>query len=491
MRDSGQGWAADEKWPGTSKIQGGASSSQLAQRQAIRGDNSLGSFGQAAILVLAAVSIFAAYANFEERMTPSVVFLNRFYAPDVAATAQMLSDLAEALALAGWRVSVIASRGSYDKELLDLRHDEMMRGVRIRRVSGTTFGRGTVIGRSIDYLSYGFASFIALLRGARPDVIVAMSDPPFILLVAVLAARMRGAAVCYWAQDVYPALAAKLGVLDETKTVFRLLTKLSARLLRSCELVIALGPAMVRALVREGAPADRTVAIHNWADEEAIRPIQREENWFLRQHGLEGKFIVLYSGNAGRGHTFWALCEVMERFRTDSEVRFVFIGGGKKSNDLRNFAAARNLPNAKFLDYVARRDLAYSLSAANVSIVTEDPSVAGLLLPSKTYGILASGRPMIFVGDRESDVAEIVRQCQCGAVVSPDDPDSLESWIRRFMRDEELAAAAGAASRFASETVYSKKSATVQWSAALVSAIKARDEARALPQSANRSRHLP
>ena len=396
-----------------------------------------------------------------------VVVLNRFYAPDHAATAQMLSDLAVGLSKKGWQVTVIAGAVGYDGQRSDGPRDDIIDGVRVYRVPSTAFGRDHLLGRMMDYLSYSVLTFWRVMRISRPRVIVAMSDPPFILVVGAIAASLRGAMLCHWAQDVYPALAARLGVLKEQGLAFRLLSSVSRRLLRACDLVVGLGPRMTEALIEGGAPPDRTICIHNWADENAIRPIGSPDNWFVATNNLEHKFVVLYSGNAGRGHTFDALCTVMDRFRDDDQIVFVFIGGGRKSNELRAFAETRNLQNALFLDYLPRGDLAYSLSAASVSVVTEHPSVAGLLLPSKTYGILASGRPIIFIGSANSDVAEIVRSAQCGVVVAPDDPDSLERVINELRRDPSIRSQMGAAARNAAEASYSRESAIAEWSAAL------------------------
>jgi putative colanic acid biosynthesis glycosyltransferase WcaI len=402
---------------------------------------------------------------------PSVVFLNRFYAPDIAATGQMLSDLAEDLSAAGWSATVITSQSSYEGDMRDFRKKEVRNGVHVYRVAATHFGRNTMAGRMFDYASYMLLSFATLFRIPRPQIVVAMSDPPFILFTAVVAARVRRAAVCYWAQDVYPTLAAKLGVLDEYGAPFKLLSAVARRLQRGCDLIVGLGPEMVKALVRGGAPQNRTICIHNWADEKAILPILPADNWFLTANNLQGKFVVLYSGNAGRGHTFEALCEAMFRCRNDERIVFVFIGAGRKSHEIRAYAQAQNLSNVLFFDYLPRSELSYSLSAASVSIVTEDPAVAGLLLPSKTYGILASGRPIIFIGAAESDVAHLVRSTRCGVVIHPDDPDGLENAIRLLARDADQRARMGDAARRASENVYSRGRSAGEWSAALKSVL--------------------
>jgi colanic acid biosynthesis glycosyl transferase WcaI len=383
----------------------------------------------------------------------------------------MLSDLAESLAATGWNVTVITSRTAYDGETGALETEELREGVHVHRVGGTRFGRSRMTGRVLDYLSYTIFSFLALLRMPQSRIIVAMSDPPFILLSAVIAARLRGAAVCYWAQDVYPTLAARVGVLNEDGIAFKLLSILARRLLRACNLVVGLGSQMVQRLIQDGAPADKIVAIHNWADEKAIRPIPPESNWFLANNNLQDRFVVLYSGNAGRGHTFDALCEVMLRCRDDERIVFVFIGGGRKSNEIRAYARAKELSNVRFFDYLDRIDIPYSLSAASVSIVTEDPSVAGLLFPSKTYGILASGRPMIFIGSPDSDVAKLIENSDSGIIVRHDDADGLERAIRGLARDPSKCVELGEAARRAAESAYSRRQAVEQWSTALRSLI--------------------
>jgi colanic acid biosynthesis glycosyl transferase WcaI len=401
-----------------------------------------------------------------------VVFLNRFYAPDIAATAQMLSDLCEDLAANGWRVSVISSQTGYDAAS---GHPppprELRQGVDITRVRGTRFGRTWSAGRLSDHLSYALRCLLSLTRIPKPDVIVAMSDPPFILGIAVIAARLHGAKVVYWAQDLYPSLASKLGILDEKGLAFRILDSIARRLQARSDLIVGLGPHMVRTLVSQGAPANRTICIHNWADERSIRPIPPAENWFVAAHKLEGKFVVLYSGNAGRGHTFEALCESMRRCKGNGLIVFVFIGGGKKSDEIRAYATAEGLPNTMFLDYVQRRDLAYSLSAASVSIVTEDPSVVGLLVPSKIYGILASGRPVIFVGSAESDLAEIVTSTGCGVTLGPDDAEGLIAAIHRLQSSPAECARMGNAARQAAEHVYSRHQAMRKWQLAFASLV--------------------
>jgi glycosyltransferase involved in cell wall biosynthesis len=376
----------------------------------------------------------------------------------------MLTDLAEDLAAQGWDVRVITSRGRYASSGPSLAAREERNGVKIIRTASSTIGRARIIGRVTDYLTYVIGAALALARAPRGSIIVGMSDPPMLVALAVAGARLRGGKSVYWAQDVFPDIAARLGVLRQTGPLHRLLARFARAVHARCDAVVALGPMMAGELEREGAARARIATIQNWGDTAAIVPLPPSENPFVRANGLEGKFVVLYSGNAGRAHVFDAVIEAMRLLRDSGDIVFLFIGGGYRIAELKRAVAEHRLLNARFLDYMPREHLSFSLSAANVSLVTEDPRVVGLLVPSKTYGILASGRPIIFVGSSESDVAAVVRGADCGDVVGADEPRALAAAIVRLKNDPEEAGRRGARARGAAEQSYSRQRATKAWS---------------------------
>jgi glycosyltransferase involved in cell wall biosynthesis len=393
----------------------------------------------------------------------SIVFLNRFYWPDVAATGQMLSDLAEDLAADGWRVTVITSAGVYDGRRGALPREEERNGVRILRAGGTRFGRHGLAGRVFDYLSYLGGALLRLLRVGRADLVVAMSDPPLLPTLGVLTRWRTRARLVYWVQDLFPEIAGRLGVLDPAGLVYRAASAFARWLHRRCDLVIALGPRMARALVAAGARPERTTFVDNWADAAAIRPLAPEDNSFLGEHGLRGRFVVLYSGNAGRAHVFDAVMQAADLLRDQTEILFLFIGGGQRIPELRATVERERLPNVRFLDYLPREELSRSLSSATVALVTEDPGVEGLLVPSKTYGILASGRPILFVGSPESDVARVVDEAECGVIADPDDGATLARVILGLRSEPARLARMGANARRAAEERYDRRHATRRW----------------------------
>src|SRR5205085_11195266 len=187
----------------------------------------------------------------------------------------------------------------------------------------------------------------------------------------------------------------------------RLLDHVSRFILRKSDRIVALGECMrERILLKIGEErAGRIDVIHNWADGDEIKPLNGEENPFAAKHNLEGKFVVLFSGNLGRVNDFSTVLEAALALRDRTDILFLFIGEGAKAAEIENYSKTHGLDNIRILPYQPREMLKYSLSAGHVSLVTLADGLAGLSVPSKTYGILAAGRPILFVGDARSSAA--------------------------------------------------------------------------------------
>ena len=350
-----------------------------------------------------------------------VIGVNRFYAPDHSATAQLLTDLAEHLAAAGVHVTVVTSRQRYDDAKAELPATEVRHGVTVRRVWTSRFGRHWLPGRLIDYVSFYVAALIALLRlTRRGDTVLAKTDPPLISVVAWLAAWIRGARLVNWCQDLFPEVAASLGLRWAAGPVGRELRRLRNRSLRAAELNVALCERMAKHLMMEGVPSERITVIHNWADGELIRPISREHNGLHREWGLEGRRVIGYSGNLGRAHDLAAMqAFVTAMSEADPALLFLFIGGGAGFAELQAWARNRRFANVMFRPYQPRERLAESLSVPDAHLVSLDPACEGLMMPSKLYGVLAAGRPLIVLGDPEGSVGSLVRQIDVGLIWAP------------------------------------------------------------------------
>jgi len=365
-----------------------------------------------------------------------VVLLNQYYAPDEAATAQLLADLGAGLADAGHSVHAVCSRRSYaDPDHVYPAH-ETIGGVEVYRTWSTGFGRGRVLGRVLDYVTYLIGACWILLLRARPDVVISLSTPPMVAVLGWLAARVRRAVAVYWVMDVYPDLAFELGALRPRALSGRLFAALSRFVLRRSDRVVALGETMAARLRRGGAA--RVDVIHNWADGDAIRPARCADNPLRRQWGWQDRFVVLYSGNMGMAHEFDTVIECAERLKGDPRVLFAFVGAGPRRGELEAAVRDRELPNVELRSYVERDRLGDSLTAADVHLVTLRDRMPGLLVPSKIYGILAAGRPTIYVGPDEGEIATIVAEGRCGARVALGDVSALCDCVRRYASGREL-----------------------------------------------------
>jgi colanic acid biosynthesis glycosyl transferase WcaI len=350
---------------------------------------------------------------------PRVVFVNRYFHPDHSATSQIASDLAFHLASRGWDVAAVTGRQQYDNPAARL-SGETVQGVRIVRVWSTRFGRSGLAGRAVDYLTFYLSAFLAILR-ERGAVIVAMTDPPLISVVCALAGRR----LVNWIQDLFPEVASALGIRSPG-----LLRRMRDWSLRRARRNVVLGELMA-------ARVPNAVVIPNWADA-GIRPVPSRENAVRQAWGLDRSFVVGYSGNFGRAHDFdtiiraiGILGSVPQRDRLP--IRFVFIGGGAKLEEVQSATG----PLAMFLPYQPRHMLADSLSAADVHLVTLEPALEGLIVPSKFYGVIAAGRPVIFIGSPEGELAGIIRRSGCGVVVASGDAEGLARTVRELAEDPE------------------------------------------------------
>jgi len=363
-----------------------------------------------------------------------VVLLNQYYAPAEAATAQILEDLARHLVHEGHRVSVVCSRRSYPDPSTVYPARETLEGVSVLRTWTTGFGRVSRLGRMLDYLVFMLGACRSLVLLGDVDVVVSLTTPPFVSLVGLAAARLRGARAVQWIMDIYPDLAFELGVLRRGSVLGRVLFRLSRFALSHADAVIALGRNMERRLRAAGAP--NLTVVHNWADGEAIRP-RREAGARLREEwGWTDRFVLLYSGNLGLAHEFDTLLDAAEMLRTEPRVLFAFVGEGPQRTRLEREVTRRGLSNVELRPHLPRRRLGESLPAGDAHLVTLLDRVAGLVVPSKIYGILAAGRPTVFVGPEASEVDEILREGACGVRVAVGDAEGLARAIRAYATDE-------------------------------------------------------
>lgn len=390
-----------------------------------------------------------------------VVFVNRYFHPDHSATSQLLSDLAFHLAEHGTRVTVLTSRQLYDDPDARLPRRETVRGVEISRLLSTRFGRQRLVGRAIDYATFHASVALALLRRAgRDTIVVALTDPPLTGVTARIFTALRKGRLVNWVQDLFPEVAEELGVLEGDGWFARALRRLRDGSLRAAALNVALGDDMCRAIEERGG---RATVIHNWSAKSAVVPVPREENALRTSWGLGTDFVVGYSGNLGRAHEFDTIVDAMSQL-AGQPIRFVVVGGGPRLAELRTNVTKAGLDDrVSFRPYQPREQLGEALSVADVHLISLRPGLEPYIVPSKFYGILAAGRPSIFVSGEDGDIPRLIREAECGLVVRVGDSGALAAAIRRLREDEELRDSMGRNARALFEARFTDEIAFALW----------------------------
>ncbi|MEM9881550.1 MAG: glycosyltransferase family 4 protein [Planctomycetota bacterium] len=373
-----------------------------------------------------------------------VLLLNQPYAPDNSATAQHCEDLARYLVDRGHEVAVIASRSIYGESGAKLPRREDRDGVEVHRVGLSLFGKRGIVLRAIDFGLFYAAATLKALRIRRPDVVVTLTTPPFIAAVGGLLKRLRGCAHVYWAMDLYPDVLVAAGISSDDALHIRLLERLNRRCLRRADRVVVLGRCMEARVRGKSIPPRGVATIGVWPANPpraaADRPLAStyRDTW-----DLHGRFVVQYAGNFGLAHDVETICHAMRRLRDRDDLRFVFVGGGKRIAAVRNFAAEHGLPNVVFYPYQPREKLDDLLRLADVHLISQARAFTGIVVPSKLYGIMAAGRGALFVGPAETEVAHILHEARAGQAFAIGRDQALAETIRDLAADPARARAWG------------------------------------------------
>jgi putative colanic acid biosynthesis glycosyltransferase WcaI len=362
-------------------------------------------------------------------MRPRLLVLNQYYWPGPEATAHLLTELCEALA-SSFDVTVIT--GSVrDARAARL---EVRNAVTIRRLPSTKFERRRRILRAMNYLSYVSLATWTGLTEARPDIVLCMTDPPFIGGVARFVARRFRAPLVVITQDLFPETAVELNQLRNPLAV-GLFRRLTRSYLHAADQVVAIGDTMRRRLEERGVDPERLVVIPNWVDTAVVVPRPRDNSW-ARAHEVVDRFVVMHSGNIGHAQNLDALVRASTLLRDLEDLAVLIIGAGARHQELLAFAEEVQANSVRFLPYQPREVLSESLSTADVHVIGLAPGLAGYVVPSRLYGTLAVARPVIVAAEAESETAQVVERVGCGIVLPSDHPELLAAAIRRAYEGE-------------------------------------------------------
>lgn len=405
---------------------------------------------------------------FADRQTPAmpapVIFLNRFYAPDHSATAQILTDLAVDLAAHGHSVTVIAGRALYGQDTGLLPMNEVLDGVTVRRVA-TPPRRHGMTGRVLAYLAYLLIAPIVLARLARRGTIVVVkTDPPLLSVPVALVARMRGASLVPWLQDLYPEVAMAYGMAIARGPLGRALAALRDASLRRAARVVAIGELMADRIAAAGVSRARITVVPNWSNDAGIAP-RRDRSRALRDAwGIApDAFVLAYSGNLGRAHEYDTLLAAANILRARADIVFLFVGGGHMSAELAEHVAAADLTNFRFVPYQPREKLSETLGVGDAHWISLRPEFEGLIVPSKVFGVCAAGRAIIAVCATDGELARLLVPAGAGIAVPPGAGAALATAIARLADDRVGTMTMGDAARTLLDHGYTRAAALRRW----------------------------
>jgi hypothetical protein len=357
------------------------------------------------------------------------LLLSQVYVPDPAAVGQHMADAAAELARRGHRVIVFTARRGYDDPSVTFPAREVIDGVEIRRLPCSSFGKRSLAVRLLGGLIFVLQAIVRGVLLRRVDDVVVSTSPPTASIAAVVIGAVRRARIKYWIMDLNPDQVVALKVVREGSVAVRVFDWLNRLVLSRADEIVVLDRFMAARVARKWDVGDAISIVPPWAHEEQLDLVRHEANPFRRAHGLEGKFVVMYSGNHAPSNPLTTLIEAARRLRDVERLVFMFVGGGAAKAEVE----AEKGPNVRSLPYQPLSELRYSLSAADVHVVTMGDALVGIVHPCKLYGAMAVARPILFIGPQNSHVAEIVRENGIGWHVRHGEAERLEALLRTIV----------------------------------------------------------
>lgn len=382
---------------------------------------------------------------FDDRGTLLIVC--QVYPPDPAAVGQHVADLAELMAGLGWRVVVYASARGYDDPSRSYARRERRNGVDVCRLPLSSFGKSSLAWRLIGG---GLFLVQAVVRGlfvGRVDRVLVSTSPPFAGIGGVLLSLVKRAPLVWWVMDVNPDQMVVAGKARADSIPVKVFDWINRQTLRRASAVVVLDTYMAGRIAAKGPVDGKMHVVPPWPPDDSLGSQPGAGEAFRRAHGLEGKFVVMYSGNHALQHPLDTLLAAARSLAADPSVVFVFIGGGAGKAAVDR-AVAEGAGNIVSLPFQPLAEIGESLAAADVHVVTMGDEVVGIVHPSKIYGAMAVGRPILFFGPEASHGGELLASRSFGRVVRHGDTSAAVGAIlelRAWPLTARIAAGAAAA----------------------------------------------
>lgn len=369
-----------------------------------------------------------------------------YYVPDVASTGQILRELAEGM-IDEFDITIVCVVPSYTGKVADeykkkMFYKEEINGVKVIRVRVPEFSKSNKISRIKNILSYFIGAMIATFKVGKTDYVYSISQPPILGgLLGVWGKWMKRAKYIYNIQDFNPEQTMAVGY-SKNKLILKAMMWFDKFSCNQADKVIVVGRDMIETLKGrfKGTKVPNHTFINNWIDEKEIYPLPANHEKvvaFKEKYDLQDKFIIMYSGNLGLYYDLENLMGVIEKFKNREDVVFAFVGEGTIRENLVQYKEKNNLRNVTFIPYQDKSDLIYSLNAGDVHWCLNAKGIKGVSVPSKLYGIIAAGKPIIGALEEGSEARLIIEETQCGYVTEPGNYTEIKYIIERFLSEKE------------------------------------------------------
>ncbi|MEM6749003.1 MAG: glycosyltransferase family 4 protein, partial [Planctomycetota bacterium] len=356
---------------------------------------------------------------------PTLVVVSQTYPPDPAAVGQYMHEAGAAMAAKGWRVVAYASARGYDDPGQKYPAREVRDGVEVRRLPLSSFGKGSIKVRLIGGFLFCLQAAIRALLLRRIDRVLVSTSPPMAPITAIILKVLRRSPFCFWAMDINPDQMIAMGLTTPTSKPAKLFETMIRATLNRAESVLTLDRYMGAALEKKVDLQDRLFVAPPWPMDNRLQPVDHQDNPFRAEHGLQDKFVVMYSGNLSPAHPLDTLLDAALRLKDDDRFRFVFIGGGGGREKVDAFQARHHLPGLITLPYQPLDQIRYSLSAADLHVVAMGDAMVGVVHPCKVYGAMLAARPILGLGPAGCHIGEIAQAHGLGWRADHGDVDGL------------------------------------------------------------------
>lgn len=368
----------------------------------------------------------------DQSQKKTLLIISQVYVPDPAAVGQQLADVAAEMASRGWRVVVLTSRRGYDDPSVRYPPRETIRGVEVIRLPLSSFGKRSIFVRLIGGVLFLLQAFVRGLFMPRLGALFISTSPPMCPPLAAMLGLLRRVPVVYWAMDINPDQIILLGRVKKGSLAARAFNLFNRIILSRAAAVVTLDRFMADRLNAKHDMGPRLIVIPPWAHEEHLEPVPHAGNPFRAAHGLEGKFVLMYSGNMSIASPLTTFLAAAARLKDDPRIVFMFIGGGLGRKEVEQAIQRDGLTNVRLLPYQPMEQLKYSLSAADVHLVSLGDAMVGVIHPCKVYGAMAVARPVLVLGPSSSHLAELVETQGIGWRVGHGETAETEALVRRL-----------------------------------------------------------